>query len=95
MMPSRSSDDATVRSDASSSYSQTSLMNSAPKEGKVKAYVDFTEFNRNYEEYLKQQEREKAKEEEKEAKNDDAKASSQKSTDGSDSRSSEDWVVVP
>lgn len=45
--------DATICSNDSSNVNENSLVtNSAKKTGKIKAYVDFTEFNKNYEEYL-------------------------------------------
>ena len=48
--------DATICSDDSAYAAQNSIVDDSPKtEGpaKVKAYVDFTDFNRNYEDYLK------------------------------------------
>lgn len=45
--------DATICSNDSIYTNSLTNNPQKPHEGKVKAYVDFTEFNKNYEEYLK------------------------------------------
>lgn len=53
-MPVQQAVDATICSVDSSTDGQGSMVNTRPKpDGKIKPYVDFTDFNKNYEEYLK------------------------------------------
>lgn len=57
MIPAQQTADATICSNASSSYGQASLISNAAKQGgKVKAYVDFTDFNKNYEDHVRKTE---------------------------------------
>lgn len=79
--PKQQAVDATICSMDSNSEAQGSL----PKpEGKIKAYVDFSNFNRNYEEYLKQAGQ----------KSDKASANGSQKPDSRSSQASKDWVVL-
>lgn len=77
--------DATVRSNDSSSHTTANNMTAGvPKQDdKIKAYVDFTEFNKNYEDYLK-----KKQEAELQSRNNSNANSEGKSS------SSEDWEIL-
>lgn len=54
LVPVQQAADATICSVDSSTDGQGSMINTRPKQGgKIKAYVDFSDFNKNYEEYLR------------------------------------------
>lgn len=54
LVPVQQAVDATICSVDSSTDGQGSMVNTKPKQGaKIKAYVDFSDFNKNYEEYLR------------------------------------------
>lgn len=94
MMPNRQAVDATICSNDSGSYaSQASLPNTSIKQSnKVRAYVDFSDFNKNYEEYLRRKGASQAA-----AKSDDIKKEPELLRIGSCSssqRTTDDWVLI-
>lgn len=97
--PMQQAAEATICSIDSNSDGQGSMVNTSHKpEGKVKAYVDFSDFNKNYEDYLKQTVQRQAEQSaDKGDKIDDTNNDKQPVLDRSGSNSSQttkDWVVL-